>query len=235
MTAVYKRELRSYFTSPVAYVFIAVFFAVNGYLFSISTLLQGSGSSTSSYFMAVIFVMALLIPLLTMKSFSDDRKLRTEQLLLTSPVSLTGMVMGKFLSAYTVFAGTFIISCVNFSVLYRYGEPSGGTITGYCIAILLLGLAFTAIGIFVSSLTQNQITAAIGTMLIIIAFVAIAMINKYIPFEWLRTLLAWFSIYARFVNFTYGVFDISAVVYYISIAAIFIFLTVRVYEKRRWE
>ncbi len=235
MVAVYKRELRAYFTSPVGYVFVAVYLAANGFLFAAGTLLAGSSASMPSYFVSSMFLMAVLIPLLTMRLFSDDRKLRTEQLLLTSPVSLTGMVLGKALAAYTVFACTFAVGCANLSLLYRYGAPSGGTLAGYCIALLLLGAAFVAVGVFVSSLTQNQITAAIGTMLIIILFATIGMVNQYIPFEWLRSIVAWFSIYSRFTNFTYGVFDISAVVYYASIAAVFIFLTVRVYEKRRWE
>ncbi len=243
MTAIFKKDLRSYFTTPVGYIYMAIFFAVNGGLFSLNTLLEGSDSQVSVYFTTLIFALVILIPLLTMKTFSEEKKLKTEQLLMTSPVSLGGMVMGKFLAAYTVFAGSFLLSCFNFTTLFRFGPKNlsgtgsaynGAILLGSVIAVLLIGAAYVAIGVFVSSLTENQMAAAIGTIGMILLFLVISLLNSYIPFAPVRQVLSWLSIYSRFSNFTYGVFDFSATLYYCSICFVFLFLAVRVYEKRRW-
>lgn len=238
MFAIYKKEMRSYFTSPVGYVFIAAYLAISGFMFSMFTVQYGASGTDydlGMYFTILMFMFSILVPLLTMKIFADERKLKTEQLLLTSPVSLTGMVSAKFLAAYTMFAGTFIISCLDFFVLFKYGEPQPGVLFGYCIGILLLGGAFVAIGVFVSSLTENQIAAAVGTIAILLLMLMINFLNSYIDATWIRTALNWVSIYSRFFNFTYGIFDINAIIYYASIIVVFLFLTVRIYEKRRWE
>ncbi len=244
MFAIFKRDLFSYFTTPTGYVFMAIFLAVNGGVFSLFTLQAGSDSSVSTYFTFLIFSLAVIIPLLTMKSFSEEKKLKTEQLLMTSPVSLGGMVFGKFLAAYTVFAGTFLIGCINFVSLFEYGpknyegtasEFNGAILVGSVIAVLLIGAAFVSIGIFVSSMTENQIVSGIGTIAAMALFLVIGMLNPYIPFAPVREALNWVSIYSRFANFTHGIFDFNAILYYASISFVFLFLTVRVYEKRRWS
>ncbi len=243
MFAIFKRDLRSYFTTPVGYVYMAIFLAVNGGAFSLFTLLEGDRSSVRNYFTAMIFALIVLIPILTMKTFSEEKKLKTEQLLMTSRVSLGGMVMGKFLAAYTVFAGTFLLGCINFTALFEYGpmnydgtasEYNGAVLIGSVIAVLLIGAAFVAIGLFISSLTENQIISILVTVAVMGLFLVIGMLNSSIPFAPVREVLSWLSIYTRFANFTYGVFDFNAVLYYVSISFVFLFLTVRIYEKRRW-
>ncbi len=244
MFAIYKREMRSYFTSPLGYIYSGIFLAVNGAVFSVFTLLQGDKSSLSSYFSSILFAFIVLIPLLTMRSFADERKTKTEQLLLTAPVTLPGMVFGKFLAAYTMFAATFLVGCTNLYTIYKFGpvneytgvsEVNTAQIIGYIIGILLVGAAFVAIGIFISSLTENQIVAALGTMAVMLLFLAASFLNSKIPFAWLREVTNWVSIYSRYGNFGQGIFDFSALLYYCSISFVFLFLTVRIYEKRRWE
>ena len=235
MLAIYKREMLSYFPSPIGYVFMGVFLAVSGFIFSLATLQQGVDSDVGTYFTIMLFVFVVVIPLLTMKSFSEERRSRTEQLLLTSPVSLFGMVFGKFLAAYTMFAITYIASCFNYIALYKFGNPNTGQLVGYSIAILLIGAAFVSVGIFISSLTENQIIAAIGTIAVILIFLLASFLNQYIDVYAIRAVLSWISVYSRFGNFTHGVFDFNAVLYYFSISGVFLFLTVRIYEKRRWE
>lgn len=235
MFAIYKRELRSYFVSPIGYIFVAVFLIFSGLVFSMFTLQAGSNSSIASYFSAMMYAFIIVLPLLTMKLFADEKKMRTEQLLLTSPVSLMGMVAAKFLAAYTVFALTYLASCLNFFVLYQYGSPNPAILIGSSLAILLAGGACIAIGVFISSLTENQLVAALGTMAIILAFVLTSALNTYIDSYIIRSVLNWVSIMERFVNFTYGIFDFNAIVYYVSISFVFLFLTVRVYDKRRWN
>ena len=237
MTAIYKREMLSYFTSPIGYVFVAVFLALNAFIFSICTLMEGESSSVGSYFTMVMFIFIILVPLLTMKGFSEERRMRTEQLLLTSPVSLFGMVFAKFLAAFTMFGGTYIFgSHFNNAVLYKYcEEPNGAVLVSDSVGILLIGAAFIAIGLFVSSLTENQLVAAVGTMGILIFLLLVGLLTSYIDSYVVRTVIDWISIYSRFGNFGYGILDPATIVYYFSICFVFMFLTVRIYEKRRWS
>ena len=237
MFAVFKRDLTSYFTTPIGYVFMAIFLAVNGGVFSLYTIQEGTESNVSNYFTTMILALIVLVPILTMKSFSDEKRQKTEQLLMTSPVSLGGLVFGKFLAAYTIFAGTYLIGCLNFTVLYRFAaedKPNGAALFGSVIAVLLIGAAFVAVGLFISSLTESQVIAVIGTMAVTAGFLVVGMLNSYIPFAPLREALSWLSVYSRFANFTYGIFDFAAMLYYASVAFVFLFLTVRIYEKRRW-
>ncbi|MBQ2545411.1 MAG: ABC transporter, partial [Clostridia bacterium] len=112
--------------------------------------------------------------------------------------------------------------------------PNVGKAFGCLIAMLLVGMCFIAVGIFVSTLTESTVTASIGTMAILLVFVMAAIFNNLIDAYVIRAVLSWISVYARYVNFTYGIFDIAAVVYYASITAVFLFLAVRVYERRRY-
>ena len=155
MLAIYRKEIRSYFINPIGYIYLGVFLVFSALLCCYTTLISAS-YSTSSYFTYLIFSFVILIPILTMRLFAEERKLRTEQLLLTAPVTITGMVMGKYLAALTLYVGGILISCVNFIPLYiigaaeRAGEsdyalthigPVTGEIVGSVIAVILLGAA----------------------------------------------------------------------------------------------
>ena len=211
-----------------------------------------------------------------MRIFSEEKKMRTEQLLLTAPVTITGMVFGKYLAAMTMFVGSLLLSCVNLIPLYIIGAEEtaaaraeamqsasqvmgttvSGTFTGIVIGpntphiigsllgLVLLGAAFVAIGVFISSITESQLSAAISTMGIIVFMVIIGFVNfigsdaegnRLISNYAVRAVIDWISVYSRFTKFGYGLLDFSSLVYFISLAAIFLFLTVRIYEKRRWE
>jgi len=233
MFAIYKREMHSYFTTPIGYVFVAVFLAVSGFCFGLTTL-QMQTSDVSAYFQILMFAYVVMIPLLTMKTFAEERRTRTEQLLLTAPVSLSGMVLAKFLAAFTMFLGTLAVTSLYYIPLAQYGEVNWARVWGSMVAMVLIGMTFVAIGIFVSSLTENQFTAALGTIGILLALLVIGMLNSLIDTYAVRAVLDWVSIYSRYANFTYGIFDFGAVVYYISITVVFLFLSVRVFEKRRW-
>ena len=235
MIAIYKRELKSYFLTPIGYVFCGMYLAVSGVAFSYTTLLEQSTSSLPMYFMIMIGIFAILIPLLTMKLFADDRKSRTVQILLTSPVSLTGMVMGKYFAALTVFAATFVVNSFNYILLFQYGTPNAADILINIFGLFLIGCAFIAIGVFLSSVTENQLIAAVSSIGVIAVFIAIFFVADKIGVEWIRVFLKWFSVLDRYRPFTNELLDITSVVYYISLSAVFIFLTVRVYEKRRWS
>lgn len=256
MFAIFKKEMRSYFINPVGYVFVGIFLALSALLCCYTTI-QSNSYSASAYFTIMIFALVILIPMLTMRSFAEERKLKTEQLLLTAPVSITSMVLGKYLASLAMFVGCVLVSCVNFIPLYitghieREGDPYSIThigpvtseIVGSVIAVILIGAAFIAIGLFISSLTENQLSAAVITIAVILVMVVMGMVNdigsdaegnRLISNYVVRFVIDWISVFSRFGNFTYGIFDFSALIYYLSLAGVFIFLTVRIYEKRRW-
>ena len=233
MLAIYKREIAAYFHTPIGYIFCAVFLALSGAVFSYTTLFSMKADVTS-YFTYMLVLLVILVPLLTMKLFSEERKQKTEQLLLTAPVSLYAMVAGKLLAAYTLYAACTLVSFSSFFILYLYADVKTAVLFGNLVAILLLGLTFITIGLFVSALTENQLAAAIGTVAILLVLMLISLLNAVIPVYWIRFVLSAISVFARFGNFTQGVFDIAALFYYLSISAAFYFLTVRVFDKRRW-
>jgi ABC-2 type transport system permease protein len=238
MTAIYLREMRAYFTTPIGYIFMAVFLAVSAFVFSLTTLLIQS-SDVSTYFLIIMFVFIIILPLLTMKSLAEERKSRTEQLLLTSPVTLTGMIAAKFLAAMTMFVGALLVSSLNFLVILKFlPEDSSfnlAVLAGNLISTILVGMCFIAIGIFVSSLTENQLIAAIVTIGILVFLLFIGFLNSLIDSYVIRYIISWVSIYNRYGNFSNGIFDFNAIVYYFSISIVFLFLTIRVYERRRWN
>lgn len=235
MLAVYKRELRSYFTSVLGYVFLVLYLSLATAILVYTTLFSMSADVTT-FFTLMIFVSAVALPLLTMKSFSEERKAKTEQLLLTAPVSIIGIVVGKFLAAYTIFAGCILLNTLYCLVLIAYAELKIAVLFGSMVAVLLVGLVFIAIGLFVSALTENQLTAAVGTIGIIIGFLAVGLISMLIPSSYgIRYVFNFLSIFTRFQAFTSGYFDITSTVYYLSLALVFLYLTVRIYDRRRYN
>lgn len=255
MLAIYRKEMRSYFINPIGYIYLGVFLVFSALLCCYTTLIAGS-YDTSSYFTYLIFTFVILIPILTMRLFAEERKLRTEQLLLTAPVTITGMVTGKYLAALTLYVSGILISCINFIPLYIIGAaesageetalthigPVTGEIVGSVIAIILLGAALIAVGTFISALTENQLSAAVITIGVIAAMMLLNVFNQLtdsnsqpiIGSYAVRFVLDWVSVISRFSGFSQGIFDFAALVYYCSLAFVFLFLTVRVYEKRRW-
>ena len=256
MTAIYKKELSSYFTNPLGYVFVSVYLIASALIFSYTTF-KAKSYSTSAYFTFMIIAFIILIPLLTMRLFSDERRMKTEQMILTAPVTITGMVFGKFLAAFTVFLGSLAVSLINFIPLYaiaikeRAGDsytvthigPVTGQIVGSFIGLILIGAAFIAIGMFVSAFFEDQLAAAMTSIGVILFMVIVGFVNNMtdsagnsiISSYPVRFVLDWISVSSRFANFGFGIFDFAAALYYFSIAGVFIFLTVRVYDRRRWS
>jgi ABC-2 type transport system permease protein len=246
MLAIFKKELRSYFLNAIGYVYLGVFLAVSALLCCYTTL--GSGTyDTSNYFSFISIIFIILIPLLTMRLFAEEKKLRTEQLLLTSPVSIAGMVFGKFLAAFTLFAIGILLSLINFIPLCIYANidgvndayassvgPVASIILSNTLGLLLLGAAFIAVGMFVSSLTENQLAAAIITVSIIATMLLLNLVNSYVDNYVIRFMISWVCFMSRYAPFQSGIFDPSSLLYFVSVAGVFLFLTARVYDKRRW-
>ena len=235
MLAVFKRELRSYFQGVIGYVFLFIYLAVAAVVFAYSNLFAMS-SATNSFFTVMLLFSGIALPLLTMKSFSEEKKTRTEQLLLTAPISIPAMVFGKFLASYVVFAAAAVFTSLYFLLLIPFTQLQVATLIGSIIAHLLVGLVFIAIGLFVSSLTENQLSAAIGTIAIILVMLAVGLVSQLLPSSyWLRFVFDAVSVFTHFQTFIGGYFDIASVLYYLSVAGIFLWLTIGVYDRRRYN
>lgn len=235
MLAIYKREMRSFFTGVIGYVFLVIFLAVAGVAFAYTTLFSMTSDLTAYYTVMLLFS-AIVLPILTMKSFSEEKKTKTEQLLLTSPVSIISVVAAKFLASMTMFSASVIFTSLYALILLPYGTLKFALIIGNVIALLLVGMVFISIGLFVSSLTENQLAAAVGTIAIILVLLGIGLLSSLLPSTyWLRFVLDALSIFNRFQNFTNGYFDVASLVYYLSVAVIFLYFTIRVYDRRRYN
>lgn len=233
MFAIFKRELKAYFTSPLGYVFLAIFCAFSGLFFYIFSLSVGS-TDISSVFLMMFMVLMVFVPLLTMRLLSEDKKQKTDQLILTAPVSLLSIVMGKFLAAYAIFAIGVAVMPVYGFVMSTFATVSWLPIWGNTVGLLLLGGIFVSIGLFISSLTENQMIAAIGGFFINLMILLMNTLKSALPNGFLQDVLSSISVYSRYSEITSGIFSLSSLIFFVSVIFIFLFLTVRVLEKRRW-
>ena len=232
MKAVYKRELRSYFNSMVGYVFIAILLFVVG-LYFLGNNLMGGYPKFSVTLSSVLIVFMVAIPILTMKSMADERRSRTDQMLLTYPVSLVSVVMGKYLAMVTVLAIPMVLFCLCPVIISANGTAYFAGDYASILAFFLMGCVFIAVGMFISSLTESQIIAAVGTFAALLLVYLWGDVATFFP-EPVSTILASFTFRDVFSNFAdYNVFDLGGLVLYLSIAALFIFLTVQTLRKRR--
>lgn len=234
MVAIFRREFRTYFTSAIGYIFLAVFFVFGGYFFTENNI-ANSTTSLTNVFSAIITIFIFLIPVLTMRLMCEEKKQKTDQLLLTAPVSLFGIVFGKFLAAFAVYAMG--LSCM---VLYAftmalYISVDSFAILGSIVGMLLLGAAFISIGLFISNLTENQVISAVASFFIILMLYLMDGLSSSISNVVISKIFSFLSVYTRFTNFSLGIFNLGDAVYYLSFTAVFLFLTVRVLEKRRWS
>lgn len=233
MFAIFKRELKAYFTSPLGYVFLAIFYAFSGLFFYIFSLSVGS-TDISSVFLMMFMILMVFVPLLTMRLLSEDKKQKTDQLILTAPVSLLSIVMGKFLAAYAIFAIGVAVMPVYGFVMSTFATVSWLPIWGNTVGLLLLGGIFVSIGLFISSLTENQMIAAIGGFFINLMILLMNTLKSALPNGFLQDVLSSISVYSRYSEITSGIFSLSSLIFFVSVIFIFLFLTVRVLEKRRW-
>ena len=195
-----------------------------------------SASSQVQYvFQFMTYLMIFVIPILTMRSYSEDYKQKTDQLLLTAPVRLSGIVLGKFLAALTVFLIPLAFTLIFVLVVATFGHPSGYTIVGNYIAIIAVASCYISIGCFISSLTKNQLVACVASLAAFVAMYLFDFMYQLANSAVIKNLIYWFSIFRLYDNFTRGIFSFSDFIYYISIAGLFLFFTVRVLEKKRWS
>jgi ABC-2 type transport system permease protein len=287
MLAVFTRELKSYFTNITGFIFMGFFLLLSGVFFTLINLGQSNPQFTATLG-NIVFIFLFVIPILTMRLLSEESRQKTDTLLLTNPLSITGIVMGKYLAALAVFLITVVVTIIYPVILSTLGFITVSEIAGGYVGVILLGASFIAVGLFISSLTDNQVIAAVVTFGVLLfmwfldpvqqivppekiagivflslvvvgigVFIYLTIRNIYVSIAELVVgagivvllyfvkpdfydgliikFLQWFSIVSRYSEFNMGLLGISPIVYYISFSATFIFLTVRVIEKRRWK
>jgi ABC-2 type transport system permease protein len=288
MWAIYKRELKAYFSSPIGFTFIGFFILLSGIFFAISNLI-GASPNYTSVLGSITFIFLFSVPILTMRLLSEETKQKTDQLLITSPLAITGIVMGKYLAAVSVFLITLAVTVLYPVIMsfFALGGLAWWEILGGYLGFFLLGSAFIATGLFFSSLTDNQLIAAVETFAALLLIWILDAISQAVPtdaisglvflgvvavglvalvFFTTRSILAtvvtgvvaagavaalfvlqksfyegliarilnWFSLLKRYNDFTMGILNLSPIVYYISFSGAFVFLTIRMIERKRW-
>lgn len=234
MGAIFRRELNSFFKSSIAYIFLSVFFICSGYFFYGGPL-RAATSDMSSMFNALFMVILILIPVLTMKLLSEEKKQKTDQGLLTAPISLWSIVLGKYLAALALYTMGISIIFVYALILSYFGAVLWTSVLANFLALFLLGAAFIAVGLFVSSLTENQMSSAVASFLALMLLYMIDSLAALFQSETIKDIFVSLSFYTRYMEFTMGMFNLSSVIFYISAAFLFNFFSVRVLEKRRWS
>ena len=232
MRAVFKREYRSYFSTPIGFIVLAVFYFFLGLFFSI---IYSYGSpNVSEVIVAMSTVIVFTMPVITMRLMSEDRRQKVDQALLTAPVSLTSIVMGKFFAALALFAIGFAPTVIFEIIVASYVSVNLMSFIYSLLGMLLLGSALIAIGMFISSLTESSVISAILTLVINILVLYMSSFASMINVTWLANVVEKAAFITAFEGFGENIFSVSDVVYFVSISAAFLFLCVRSLDKRRW-
>lgn len=228
-----KKELRSYFTSSIAYVVFAMFLVLAGYFFTVILLYTQEASLKGAAYNIVITLL-FLIPLITMKSFAEERKQGTLELLMTKPITDLEVALGKFCAAAFMYLIMLATTLVYVLILIKYGNPDMGPIYSAYIGLILVGFAFIALGVFASTLTENQIVAAvIGFAMILLLWVLSWASSQFTGN--MGEIISYLSLSGHYDNFVKGVIDLKDVVYYLSFIIFWLFVTVKSIEVRRWR
>ena len=234
MLAIWKRELQGYFFTPVGYVFMGVFLTLSSVTFFL-TIMQSRSSDLLSFIGTMSYLWMLLCPVLTMRLLADEKQKRTDQLLLTSPVSLPGVVLGKYLAAVTVMLATVLLTGLFVLIVAIYGQVyPGELLTGY-LGFVLQGCAFIALDLFISGCTSNQVTAVVAAFGANFVLWMLDLIQSAVNISWVNGLLSFFSLYERTEPFLMGQFSFASVGYDLSFAAAFIALTIHLLDARRYR
>ena len=234
MLSIWKRELQGYFYTPVGYVFMGVFLLLSSVIFFL-TIMQTRSSDLLSFIGTMSYLWMLLCPVLTMRLLAEEKQKRTDQLLLTSPVSLPGIVLGKYLAAVTVMALTVLLTGLFVLIVVIYGQVYPGELLVGYLGFVLQGCAFIALDLFISGCTSNQVTAVVAAFGANFVLWMLDLIQSAIRIDWVNGILSFFSLYERTEPFLMGQFSFASVGYDLSFAAAFILLTIHMLDARRYR
>ena len=238
MKAIYKREVASYFKSMTGYVFLFFVFLIVGIYFYAYNLLNGYPSMNVT-FNSITFVFLLAVPVLTMRVLAEERRQKTDQLLITAPVSVAKIVLGKFFALLTVYLIPIGVICIYPLIMRIFGKISFAQNYTAILGFFLLGAANIAVGLFISSLTENTIIAAVLTFVVMFLSYIMSGLESFLPSSMsdgiVYHVLEAFNVDGHFQSFVDGTFEVIAVVYFFSVMFVFVFLTMQSIKKRRWS
>jgi ABC-2 type transport system permease protein len=250
VAALANKELRSYFASPIAYIMIGLFALLFGWFFYVplayfeqQSMQMGMNPNqplninqmlVGPTLMNTTVIMLFLFPLITMRTYSEEKRSGTIELLLTSPVTDVQIIFGKFLGAMLLYAAMLAVTTIHIGLLFIYGNPEWKPIaTGY-LGLLLMGGCFLSLGLFISSLTKNQIVAAMATFAVFLMLWVINWIGTFVG-PTMQTVLAYLSLTEHFDDFAKGIIDTKHLIYYLSFMAFGLFLTAKSVDSERWR
>lgn len=234
MRAVFKREFHAYFRAPLGYVLVAVAWFFTNYYFYTNNL-YGNTTDFSKLFDLMFPVILFLVPVLTMRLMSEDKRSKTDQLLLTAPVSRLSLVLGKYLSALCVYLIAVSATLIDACIASAYGQVDWPCVLGNFLGLVLLGIALIAICMFLSSITESQVIAAVLGFAVSLFLVLVDAVSYVVNSKFLKTFFAYLSFRERYDPFAIGIVDLSNVVFFLSIAALFLCFSTGVLERRRWN
>jgi ABC-2 type transport system permease protein len=252
--AIAGKDIRSYFVSPIAYVVMTGFLLLGGWFFfnlldRFSLMLQLYSSARNpevverlnlnEFVIAPLLhnlsvVLVILVPVITMRAFAEEKKSGTYELLMTSPLSVSEIVLGKFLAAFVMVGTMVLLTCVYAAILFLYGDPELGVLIGGFFGLLLLATAFVSVGLLTSSLTENQIIAAVSCLVVLLLLYVIAWPADTAG-EVMGAVLRYLSLTEHFAEMVKGVIDTKDVVYFLSVIVLALFLAHRSVESLRWR
>ncbi len=224
MKAILEKELKSYFLSPIGYVVIGIFLLCFSVFFYLTALSSGSVDLGALYYYTALYGLIIIVPILTMRMFAEERKNGTEQLLLTSPISIFKIVMGKLLAALSVIVITLMISFLFYLIVSFFGKPSINQVLVAMLGFILMSIATLSVGMFASSITENQIIAGIITVAFLIISLFITDISN---------LFSGFALINFYTSFAQGVISLENVISLALFSMLFISLTIIVMQRRK--
>ncbi len=228
-----RKELRTFFDSPIAYIVITIFLLISGWFF-FNDLFLVNQASMRNLFSIVPFIFMFFVPAITMRLISEEKRSGTIEVLVTLPVKDYEIILGKFLAGLILICAAMALTLVYALVLSGLGNLDFGSVLAGYIGLVLLGAAYLSIGMFTSSLTQNQIVAFITSFVIIFALYMLDKVLIFVP-GFLASIFEYLSVGYHFSNIARGVIDSRDVIYYVCLIFFFLFLAVRTLESRKWR
>ncbi len=237
MLPIFKKELKTYFNSPIAYIAVVFFLIFTSvWFFFFQQFFVQAEASLRPFFNIIPAVFVILVPAITMRSWAEERKLGTIELLATLPFSEWKLVLGKYLAAFALLAVMVLLTLPIPFMASLFGRFDSGEVLGEYLGVLLMGSASVAIGAYISSLTKNQISAFIITVLVLLFLSFSLQLTMMVgAFAFLRPLLRWISMNEHYGNFARGVIDSRDLVYFLLMTVFFLFLTVNNLVFRKWR
>jgi ABC-2 type transport system permease protein len=250
--AIANKELRSYFNSPIAYAVIGFFAFAFGFMFwvflrgfvdqSMRMSMGGMGGTVNvnqmmirPLVMQISVIVLFMLPMVTMRAYAEEKRSGTMELLLTAPLTDLQIILGKFLGATLLYAAMLAVTLPSMAVLFAYGNPDWQPVATSYLGLFLLGSSFIAFGLFISSLTQNQIIAGVLTFVLLLMLLLVGWLRDFLTSQTALTIVSALSIFEHFDDFTKGVLDTKHLVYYASVITFGLFLTARSVDGERWR